>query len=1401
MPPHAWRRLLAVASATAADAPVITPLCAATSGLEPWLDPSAFADATLARLDSACFLRGSRALSPVAALSGQLSLWPASALASWAAHSGTWPLVDWLERHPAVLCDHLLVGGAVAGPLQGTQPAASPAIAALRAGFAPLARSCWPGLDGKPVILHVSHAWGGGVARFIEDLAGADPERRHFVLSAHGTTCGPLGRRLELREVGAPSSVNPLREAVLHPPIAAIAESHQGYREALSRIVRDLAVAQVWVSSLLGHSLDALRCEVPTVVVNHDYAAWWPQLHADFGDSARAFDHAELRNLVAQRADFSPLPARSASHWTAQREELLRTLLARRPAMVAPSAGLRANLLRIEPTLAALEWHVIPHGLRPFADRDTPSAGVDTDSRAADGAAAADAHFDARPRLLIPGRLNGGKGDALLAQCIEALAALADVWLVGCGPSFERYLGISGVHVVFDYSRDELPALLGRIRPQLALLPVSVAESYSYLLSELTALGVPVLATALGAYRERIEDGVDGFLVEPDADAIVSRVGDLLAEPQRLLEVREQLMVRPVRSLSEMRDDYATLLPVAERGGYPLYRYDLRMTALDTARAAHAAAQRHLHQIDAKLLQVQAELERRADWVARTDALFRDRSRELVAQSECVNALHGDLSVTQEQLAQAHDAIATTQAHAQALDQQLQRAHASVRAFEQSRSWRLTAPLRTLTTQSRRLRTLVRFRLARLLGLGAAARRSLASRGLRDTLAHIANRERGNVQAATPLALPPRADFAPFDVPSSDTPRVSIVVPVFNHFGHTLTCLRALSATAAPSLPFEVVVVDDASTDETGERLLEIGGLRVHRQAANAGFIAACNAGLALARGEFVVFLNNDTAVQPGWLEALLDTFDRFPDTGLAGAKLVYPDGRLQEAGGIVFSDASGWNYGRFEHPDDPRFNYVRESDYCSGAAIALPRVLLQELGGFDALYSPAYYEDTDLAMRVRARGLKVRYQPASVVVHFEGISSGTDTGSGTKRFQTINQAKFRERWHDALRAQPAPGTDIEIAREHRARRRMLIIDACTPMPDHDAGSLRMWNLMRMLVEEGTKVSFFAANLAHHGRYTDDLQQLGVEALFHPAVGNIPAWLAANGSRFDAVLVSRHGVATPLVPLLREFAPQASIIFDTVDLHFLREQREAEVAGRRAELLRSAAQTRAAELALVRACDITLVVSSYEQELLRAMVPQARIEVLATVHDIAGPGLPFAERHGLLFVGGFQHTPNIDAVEWLLDAIWPQLSRDLPEATLNIVGSRMPESLRAHCAALGERVVVHGFVENLAPLLLGSRLSLAPLRYGAGIKGKINEAMAHGQPVVATGLAVEGMHVVDGEHALVASDAPSFSAAVVRAYRDETLWQRLAEGGLDNVARHFSFDAARKALAAILPHR
>jgi GT2 family glycosyltransferase/glycosyltransferase involved in cell wall biosynthesis len=688
-----------------------------------------------------------------------------------------------------------------------------------------------------------------------------------------------------------------------------------------------------------------------------------------------------------------------------------------------------------------------------------------------------------------------------------------------------------------------------------------------------------------------------------------------------------------------------------------------------------------------------------------------------------------------------------------------------------------------------------RFLFDRALGLARRGLVSLRTRGWRASWQRVtAQLQRAPAARRAHLYAPDDAPFAPFTVPASTAPRASIVIPVYDQFAHTLACLRALAAHPPPAAG-EILVVDDGSSDEIATALPQVAGLRYHRRRENGGFIAACNDGASLARGEFLVFLNNDTIPQPGWLDALLGTFDQHPTAGLVGAQLLYPDGRLQEAGGVVFDDGSGWNYGRFASPEDCRYGYLRDCDYASGAAIAIPRALFDAVGGFDTRYAPAYYEDTDLAFAVRAAGRRVLYQPAARVVHAEGATAGTDTGSGIKACQVRNRARFAEKWADALHHQPAAGTTPSPARLHASGPQVLIIDALTPAPDHDSGSLRLVNLMRLLREEGAHVVFLPANRRHAGGYTEALQQLGVEAWSTPYAGRAPAWLREHGPRFDTVLVSRHYVAREFLPLLRRHAPQARIVFDSVDLHYLRERRAAELAGDPA-LLRAAARTRRQELGMIAAADRTLVVSAAERELLARDAPDARVEVLSNLHQLSGPGLPFAQRRDLVFVGGFRHPPNVDAVRWFVTAVWPSLRARLPELRFHCIGGHVPAAIAALATHAG--VHVHGHVADIAPYMDGARIALAPLRYGAGVKGKVNLSMAHGQPVVATTCAVEGMHLRDGVDVLVADDARAFADAVLRLHEDAALWQQLSANGLDNVARHFSLDAGRDVVRRVL---
>ncbi|MBQ6644479.1 MAG: glycosyltransferase [Saccharopolyspora sp.] len=668
----------------------------------------------------------------------------------------------------------------------------------------------------------------------------------------------------------------------------------------------------------------------------------------------------------------------------------------------------------------------------------------------------------------------------------------------------------------------------------------------------------------------------------------------------------------------------------------------------------------------------------------------------------------------------------------------------------------------------------------------------------RDVYEIALGREPGSARPAV------QQETGPIAVPRSDEPVVSVIVPVHGKWPYTRQCLRFLAGHLV-SVPFEVVVVDDASPDDSAAKLAACDGVRLVRAERNLGFIGACNLGAEHARGRHLFFLNNDAEVTESWLDTLMSTMDSNERIGLVGAKLVYPDGRLQECGAVVWSDGTGWNLGRGGDPDAAEYNDVRDVDYCSGAAILVRAGVFREVGGFDGRFAPAYYEDTDLAFAVRAAGYRTVVQPKAVVVHHEGISNGTDASTGVKRHQELNRQVFVDKWADALadHLPEASPRNLWMARNRGTRGHrgpiVLVKDHQVPRPDFDSGSVRIRRMLAQLVELGARVVFFPGNHARLEPYTGDLQQLGVTVL--PAPELQQAFLAEAGAEISLALLSRPQVAWSLVEQLRTDAPQALIAYDTVDVHFLRLQRQAALAAEQAEpelaksLRRKALASREMELGLTRACDVTLVVSEAEQELLAELVPDADVRVLSNVHDVrAEPAHPWGRRD-VLFVGSFDHPPNRDAALWAAREIMPLVREQCPDAVLHVVGSNPTEDV---LALAGDGVQVHGWVPDLRARYDGARVTLAPLRFGAGVKGKVGESAGFGVPVAGTTLALEGMHLEPERDVLVADDAPGLAAAVVRLLTDDATWSRLSAAGMAGVSAQFGPAVSAAALAELL---
>jgi GT2 family glycosyltransferase/SAM-dependent methyltransferase/glycosyltransferase involved in cell wall biosynthesis len=674
---------------------------------------------------------------------------------------------------------------------------------------------------------------------------------------------------------------------------------------------------------------------------------------------------------------------------------------------------------------------------------------------------------------------------------------------------------------------------------------------------------------------------------------------------------------------------------------------------------------------------------------------------------------------------------------------------------------------------------------------GSIGERSPLGRVFSATLRGLGRVALGRGKPTAPAQPGVRA-WMPLALPKFPVPVASIVIPV--HSGAELTerCLHAI-VDATPDLPYEVIVVDDGADADTKALLAAVDGLRVVVNETNLNYLRSVNRGAAEARGRHVVLLNNDTEPQAGWLRALVERADSAPDIGVVAAKLIYPDSLLQEAGGIIWRDGSGWNYGRGDNAAGPEYNYVRDVDYGSAAALLVRRECWRDVGGFDERYAPAYYEDADLCFAARAGGWRVVYEPQATVIHVEGGSQGIDTSSGGKRYQLINQEKFAEKWRAVLGEQlDNPGYErARLASDRRRGPHALIIDHMVPMHDRDAGSLRMYHLIRNLLELGWRVTLIPDNFAPTEPYTSELQGLGVEVLYGAV--NVALNIAEHGPRTRLAILSRPYVAPRYLHLVRQHAPAARVAYDTVDLHYLREQRRAELEGN--PTTKKAEGFKELELGLARASDVTLVVSEQESEHLRAEVPGLDVEVVPLANEVWPVVPPRSGRSGLLFVGGFAHDPNVDAALYLVRVIMPLVWREFPGVGLTLVGGNPPAEVRA-LASSG--VAVPGWIPDLRPLLESSVANVAPLRYGAGVKGKVTESLGAGLPVVTTPLGAEGLGAVDGEDLLVAADPEAFAAHVVRLLRDEEHWHALSAAGQDLVRRTSSVEAQRAALRRLL---
>jgi GT2 family glycosyltransferase len=633
----------------------------------------------------------------------------------------------------------------------------------------------------------------------------------------------------------------------------------------------------------------------------------------------------------------------------------------------------------------------------------------------------------------------------------------------------------------------------------------------------------------------------------------------------------------------------------------------------------------------------------------------------------------------------------------------------------------------------------------------------------------------------------------------------SIIIPVHNNILYTLTC--ALSILENQSVfTYEVIIGDDCSTDRTIELSnFPAANLRIVRHKRNLGFLANCNACADLALGSHLVFLNNDTLTLPGWLDALLSPLVGTKGIGLAGSKLLNPDGTLQEAGGILWRDGSAWNFGRNNDPSLPEFNYLKDVDYVSGASIAISRDLWRALDGFDPSYAPAYCEDSDLAFRVRAAGFRTVYIPRSEVIHYEGKSYTHDAVTNKTIHQIANERKFISRWHNTLRSEHfANSENVFLARDRsRLKPHVVFIDHYVPRWDQDAGSRTMYHFLRAFRDAGFHITFWPDNLHEDRAYCRPLQDMGIEVIYSAAHGGrFEQFMSENGKHVQYALVSRPHIAIKYYSALRA-GSSCKVLYYGHDIHHKRMERELALK-QDFGLIPTIAAMRVQELENWRQADAILYPCIEERDHVRGCQPTAVVEqvpMLGFSADEVSLMRMNMERFEarnfdeLLFVGG-PHPPNVDALLWFTREVLPLILRRRPKTKLHIVGSMTDDLVKLDT----DSIIQWGKVTDgkLAEIYATAGIAIVPLRYGAGVKGKTIEALWNAIPLVSTSVGLQGIFPSE-PIAYLADGAEAFSEAVVRSQSCLQETKVRVGRGISFIENHYSMSAMRESFGTLVP--
>ena len=599
-------------------------------------------------------------------------------------------------------------------------------------------------------------------------------------------------------------------------------------------------------------------------------------------------------------------------------------------------------------------------------------------------------------------------------------------------------------------------------------------------------------------------------------------------------------------------------------------------------------------------------------------------------------------------------------------------------------------------------------------------------------------------------------------------------------------------------LAYELIIVGDTSSTAVNELNQYLENVKIVDAGKSTKLVKHINNIVDHATGENVLVINTDMIGQKDWIKNLSGILTKSTSVKLAGPKILNKNGSLNTGGKIIWKDGKITEYGCMDNPMKPEYSYYKEVDVINENTFMINKKIWNELDGFDQTYRISKYCLADYSQKLRRSGYKVIYQPESIVVNIRTSSNREIGVSGED--ESFDQAKFVKRWRKELSTRESCDyKHIFKARDRSLNKKhMLIIDHYVPHYDKDAGSKTMWQYIDLFINKNISLTFVGDNFFKHQPYVNELEKKGVEILYGPYYYNhFDYWFRHNGINFDYIYLLRPHIAIKYLNLVKNYS-SAKLFYNSTDFHFLRLEREYKLKND-PDILTELERVKEMEFTLFENVDVVLTISDYERKIFNELFPGKQIEVIPTyIYDSVFPisNQDYEHRDGIMFVGGFNHKPNLDGMTWFLSSIWPIVKNRNPQLKFYIIGSNIPDELRE--LASGNIEFKNSISEEeLNQCYDSAKLVIAPMTYGAGVKGKVIEGIAHGVPVITTTIGAEG--IFDADKVLNIVDSPEkFANNILEIHDNKFLWESMREISIKYAGRYLSYSSANDVINRIL---